>query len=372
MKKFFFRVLLPIIVGGGLLVATVAIANHYPNGDILIYVAQFIFGPLCPFSGHAQLYEYIPHEICWGWVDVFAIFFVPVLVWNIALHFKRRRVLKGVAIYLLLCVCVFLCVEAVYYYYENKPLKHASLAKDNPLGEKFQRTIDAIPKLFEGLPRLNGSVIEAKQRGLAFDVQSYFTVFTNISMQDGFVLDYAYPVDTSFAAHPTLYSRRADEAPFADSKELWNSPPGRISSNESYYARLYSEHIVINGTEEGYLEYAALHLMGEQFYLSWHALYDDTEIVASKKVLESIINHKDDPKRIFDKAFSYKQKLQACKIDLSPLVSAEGDVVTVSFLTFSKWGGFERLKLEIKKDFPHRILNEEREPLVDYSCGVVF
>lgn len=48
------------------------------------------------------------------------------------------------------------------------------------------------------------------------------------------------------------------------------------------------------------------------------------------------------------------------------------DAVIVRVVTFSNWGSFIRRSYTIRREFPHRILAEEKETLVEYDCGVMF
>jgi len=38
----------------------------------------------------------------------------------------------------------------------------------------------------------------------------------------------------------------------------------------------------------------------------------------------------------------------------------------------TKWGGFIEAKYQVKKDFPHKIIERETETLIDYNCGYVY
>ena len=48
------------------------------------------------------------------------------------------------------------------------------------------------------------------------------------------------------------------------------------------------------------------------------------------------------------------------------------DTVLVKVVTFSNWGGFIQRSYTISRDFPHKVLQVERETLVEYDSGVQF
>ena len=47
-------------------------------------------------------------------------------------------------------------------------------------------------------------------------------------------------------------------------------------------------------------------------------------------------------------------------------------VFGISLVTFTKWGGFFRLTETMRREYPHEVLDEERELLVPYECGILF
>lgn len=348
-KRFCFRFLLPLLITPLIWCLWVFVLEllWYPG-----FIDIFLL-PLAPCGFYRWPGEPAVENELLVWLSFIPPLLVPVIIWNIALRFKRWRVLKGFAIYLALCAVVFGGLNVQNRLYWHRVTTHNSRAEDNPLGEWFQKTTDEMLGLLEGFPWPEDSVVEAKARGEAFDVQSYFTVLTNISMQAGYVLDYVY-YDFGIGSEPVLLARRTDQT----AEEV-------MASEEDESPLDYVEHVQINGTKEGFLEYAALHVLGEQFYLRWHACYNDTQIVSSKERAEKIFmpiawRVPEEERELFP------------EIDLVPSIQIGDSVVTVSFLTFSKWGGFEQMTLDIKKDFPHQILREDTETIISYRCSIIF
>ena len=122
--------------------------------------------------------------------------------------------------------------------------------------------------------------------------------------------------------------------------------------------------------EQGYFEYAVMDMLARQFYLNWHANYNDAEIVCDREAADAIIegiNSGD-----FGYKLDAKQKAQArAMTNIEPAVTLTQDSAIVEVVTFTKWGGFFRQTYTISRSFPHTIEMEE-ENLVEYDCGIMF
>jgi len=281
---------------------------------------------------------------------------------------------------------------------------------DKPLGIRFQKTADAIkmmhsklefPKHFENK--------DAKKKGGEFDVMQYFTVFKHIKMQDGYILDYVYHYSI-MGGSPELYARKKDKPPFKTASEYtkfieahprfeesqkWNESTKKHENTNDldklkeiiaifeYYSigHLYLENIQIDRTEEGYLEFITLRLLGEQFYLVWHDLYNDKKIIADEAVLKKVCE--ETGQRISGCLGNYSDQLEGeTRSDYfyrkvkshgyAPEVRIGKEKVTVSIVTFTKWRGFSRDIYTIKKDFPHRILRKDSTTIAHYHCGITY
>lgn len=196
--------------------------------------------------------------------------------------------------------------------------------------------------------------------GSEFDVNQYFSVLTHLSMQEGYVFDYVYQND-GMGGYPLLYVRPVDEAPYASITDI----------PENTELPDYHEFLVVDDTEQGYFEYVILDIMARQFYLFWHANYNDTEIVCNRQEVNDIVE------RVSSGDFGYamdlgeQTKARAMK-NIEPVVNLKGDVATVEFITFTKWGGFYRETYTISRSVPHIILDVKQQNVVPYDCGVMF
>ena len=204
----------------------------------------------------------------------------------------------------------------------------------------------------------------ARRTGEEFDVNEYFTVLTHLSPEPGYVLDYVYYYDF-MGGEPIIYARQEQDEPYATVAE-YSEALGESAFGEARHN--YLEHIEIDGSAEGFFEYVVLMIQGGQFYLAWHANYNDITLVCDPEAVERVIEAAND----FGIPPTSGQVREALRLDLEPQVEFEEDTVRVRVVTFSKWGGFYENTFTISRDFPHRLLDYEGEELVPYDCGVMF
>jgi len=191
--------------------------------------------------------------------------------------------------------------------------------------------------------------------GERFDVNEYFMVLTHLAPEAGYVLDYVYFAPGGFGA-PYMYARSEGEPTFSN-----------YSAYQNAGVENFLSHIQVDDTAEGYYELVLLSIMGEQFYLSWHAAYDDWEVVSSRERLDAIIelmNEEHNP-------LTEEQVEAALQLDVTPSVKFEGDKVRVQILMFTKWGGFYERVYTIDRNFPHQMIEDDIQ-LIPYNCGIVF
>jgi hypothetical protein len=197
------------------------------------------------------------------------------------------------------------------------------------------------------------------KQGDEFDANEYFKVLSHLSMQEGYTLDYFYASDF-LGSSPYLYSRPVDQTPYASSTDF---PGGPALGN-------YYDHIEMKDVEQGYFEYVVMNIMAPQFYLVWHANYNDTQIVCEREAADAIveqINAGD-----FGMKMDATQQAQIRSLaNIEPLVKLTGDSAVVEIVTFTKWGGFFRRTYTISRAFPHTVEMKE-ENVVEYECGIMF
>jgi hypothetical protein len=219
----------------------------------------------------------------------------------------------------------------------------------------WQVEVDALAELQGGLefPDHFHSP-DAARTGEEFDANAYFDILDHLSMEPGYVLDYVYCNDL-MGGYPVLYARPDDQERY-------------MTCSDYKQAENYLDHVRIDDTEEGFFQFVVLHVVGKQFYLHWHANYDDDVIICNREALETVVQGIKSP----SDQFSNQQKRAALAIDPTPVVEMGEDVVTVQIVTFTNWGGFERVTFKVSRDFPHQILESTFETLVEYDCGIMF
>lgn len=198
------------------------------------------------------------------------------------------------------------------------------------------------------------------KQGDEFDVNEYFDVLRNLSMQEGYALDYVFLSDF-LGSFPLLAARPTNLPPYTSSTDLSDG-----SDLTDYW-----KYIEVRDTEQGYFEYASFLIMANQFYLVWHANYNDTEIICNREAVDAIVAERNTGN--FGMEFDREQmRLIRVMNNIEPLIKLTDSTAIVEMVTFSKWGGFYRMTYTIDRNFPHRIIDTKEENIVPYDCGIMF
>lgn len=198
------------------------------------------------------------------------------------------------------------------------------------------------------------------KRGGEFDPNRYFEAFTHLKMRDGFTLDWVYHQD-GMGGYPILYARPVEQPPFVD-----ESSYEAVADHPDYL-----EFVEPQDSSEGYFEYAAFAMTANQFYLDWHANYNDGQVVCGIEDVDEIIQSLDDD-GFPGRPMTTQQQWDARAIaNPQPGVVTDAGTATVTMVVFTKWGGFYRRTLVIDRA-THSILDEQDRPLVEYDCGIAF
>ena len=227
--------------------------------------------------------------------------------------------------------------------------------------ESWQAEVDAIKQMTRSQPIPNFLTDpELPQEGALFDPNQLLSPLDHLSLESGYTLDFVYRYD-GIGGKPFLYARELTDPPFKDLAEYAQANPNEFA---------YLDHIQSDGTEASYFQWVLLSLMGDQFYLYWHAGYNDLEIIASRERLEELVQVMTDTE--FGIAFTKAQQRQALKIDPAPRVEVGQETVTVRVVSFSMWGGFTESVFTLSRSAPHRVLDVETVTLMEYDCGIMF
>lgn len=195
--------------------------------------------------------------------------------------------------------------------------------------------------------------------GSEFDPNQYFTVLHRLSMAPSMTLDYVYHRD-GLGAFPILYARPLDQPRFATEADL---VAAGVSAD-------YLASVQADGSAQGYFELVVLAMMGPQFYLDWHANYNDAQIVCDRQQAIAIARSLDGG---FGRPLPPLDRLRVRFLTgVEPTVKIGEQTVQVRLVTFSRWGGFSRLTVSFQRAFPHTILDTREDVLIPYDCGIRF
>lgn len=246
---------------------------------------------------------------------------------------------------------------------------------DNIPRENSQAKIDALRALRPTEIPDHFADSDSKQPG-DFDVNSFFSIFQHVKMEPGYTLDYYYWGQKYDDGRPFIYARKSEDRPLTTNEgenildgRDWENIDDFVALAEGENSNTTDNKIRIDGTADGYVEYVILQIMGDQFYLSWHANYNDATAICEKESLRETIDSSCEG--IYappDDAFL----IEAEKIDFQPKVIYKDKTVIVDIIIFTKWGGLIRESYTISRKYPHEIIDVKDEILVEYHCGVMF
>ncbi len=198
-----------------------------------------------------------------------------------------------------------------------RKFKEWSVDNPAPLEPSHNASIEEMEKFLDkkSMGALGGMPLD-------FDAGKYFEILDRVKMEDGWVLDYFYSVRAT-TAYPVLYARRKDQA------RLGCIPGGKEEEVTKSCERFF-DHLVPDGSSESFVQIAVLRLIGEQFYLFWHALSKDDRVVSRF------------PSHV---GFGENQ-------------------ITVSLLVSSEFRGLSLYEMRLAPKFPHRFLGESFTKLI--------
>lgn len=208
----------------------------------------------------------------------------------------------------------------------------------------------------------------AIRRGDEFDPNKVFEIFDHLRMEEGYTLDYVYD-SNPMGGYPELYARRIDSNRYATLLDYTEAHPECFEKNAPSDC-FYLNHVKTDDTEEGFLQLVILYRMGDQFYLDWHANYNDAVVIVGNEGLEKIIKERSNTS--FGAQFTNSQLVKAKRIDPTPEVLFNDKSVSVKIVWFTKWGGFFETTYQVNRQFPHLIQVMEKENLLEYECDIMF
>lgn len=277
-------------------------------------------------------------------------------------------VIRSMLIPIFTCFCILSASCAS----TEQPAKtpgNASVPSDDSVAAARQVTVDAMNMLPSGYekPEVGYDVPDSPRLEGCFDVNQYFFVLTHLSPQPGYTLDYVY-ANSGSDARPYLYARKIDSKPYSTTDEL-----AKTYSDETYIDATkdhdydYLAYVQTDDSEEGYFQYVVLYIMGGQFYLWWHANYNDRVIICDHAGLEKTFAATQPP---FQPPTDVQNKARL--LDFAPKVEISKDTVNVRVVVFTDWGGFIEETYTITRAFPHIIKDVKTKTLVEWNANVTF
>jgi len=227
---------------------------------------------------------------------------------------------------------------------------------DSAEGRAYQAIIDNITTLNEAASATHPYLVSQKDSSW-FDPNNYFSVLTHLHPEGSTILDYVYYYDGD--GRPFMYSRPDSVEPIGSYDEYVLYVTSAPENSPYCY---YLDRVEAEDCDAGYFEAVLLRLLGGQFYLAWHNLYNDTRVVCSRAALEAIVDKYD--------FGSYER--QALEIEPHVGFRYDADYAYVSLVTFTKWGGLYRREYRVSRTLPLEVSQFNSICLAHYDCGYVY
>jgi hypothetical protein len=264
--------------------------------------------------------------------------------------------LKGIRIFIILSIQIFYFLGT-------------SCSKDWQAVKSCQNTVKAMKSLTENFQITPPHLLkkDSVRTEIGFDINLYFFVLNHLSMQPDFTLDYVYYFGSG-GGEPVLYARHIDQSPYLTISE-YEKARGPYQFQEPSYKFMDSIHV--DGTAEGFFQFIVLRIMSNQFYLWWHARYNDFWIICDTFDLQELYYaiEQPGPEQVI---VPPGVKKKARDLEFAPIIELKEESVIVKIVVFTKWGGFIRESYTISRKFPHKIIKKESETLVKYDCGFFY
>jgi hypothetical protein len=203
-----------------------------------------------------------------------------------------------------------------------------------------------------------------------FNVEDYFNIFAHLHLQAGWRINYVYNADIG-GRYPVIIAYDQNLPINIDLlKKHYSDPIGSVKTGNNID---YLDHVVVDSSMVGFMQFVILKIVGSQFALGWHAGYNDETVVCTKQSVEKLLMSLGaEGKTVKQNALKPGFVNDALSIDLTPWAAYQDDNIVVRLVTFTKWGGFFEKKYSISQIYPHRILKVKKKELVGWDCGYIY
>lgn len=228
--------------------------------------------------------------------------------------------------------------------------------------------LDGMVKILKAAQKLHGKptpkALTTKGGALdkgGYDPNEFLAVFPRLGIASGQVLDFVYDYQ-ELGGHPILYARSSGQPAFSSHAEFKKVYPRYyFIGDKSRYDPAYLDSIVADGTPDGFLQLAIMVLIGEQFYIHWHAVYSIFLPILDQQTFDDVLG-----------AYKKEEAEKGRKIDFRPRVTLEGNHARVEYLVFNEWTGIKRVTWTVNCAFPHRLVSVDEKVLLPYKSPIQF
>lgn len=232
---------------------------------------------------------------------------------------------------------------------------------DRGLNELKIRVGD-IPEAFKTAKEVSPHCVKA------FDVNSFFSVFDRVKLQDGYVLDYIYARDTH-GGEPLIYARKINQKPISNINNYYStfgiSKPSLLLGEEPSEINTfpYLKNIKFEKSYIGFFQFALFCMCVRRFYLIWHSNYNNRQFILTKEVLNNFIQNKVGLKN--------GEEIALLKsVDIRPKVIIKGNSAGIIILCYEINIGYSKLHILIK--WPNIFENKSDEILIKTHTRLLY
>jgi len=301
-----------------------------------------------------------------------------------------------------------------------KRISTASLFCINILILQAQTNIDFIEKvqLYQKSVRLmrgeTGEVIDPK----TFNINHYMNLFCNLRKDTDMAYNVKY-LDSYSAGIPYLYAGNKQfdldkylyqEAvkgssysvycgiaikegariklpkliPNSEKTEYMKLHNDTMIVDEVYYRRFISDklykflndsinracnHLQPKDSEDGYLQYLFFHVMGEQFALKWHAMYNKKSIIYSTEQVKQFVKEYRENK-MFET--SNKELRKILKVNPLPVIKFDSENYIITWYEIETHNGIYERTYKINRVAPYLVRQIKEKKLVTINLNFVY
>ena len=190
-----------------------------------------------------------------------------------------------------------------------------------------------------------------------FDPNLFLQAVPHLSLLPGYVLDFCYS-DCGMAGAPWVYGRRAEELAFTKDQA------DAISRERNESDRHDPLNFLIpDGSPVSWFERVVFQRLASQFYLYWHALYNDFRFVTTRDEVAAITNLITSGPDL---------PMLARSIDPRVIVTIGDTHIFVTSWGFSKWGGFLQNRYTFICVPPYSLIETKKVDHISYDCGICY